>query len=123
MDAPTPEQVRAALADLDARRRRIVAGLLTAMMRDPGRVRDREWVSEQLAQVTLLSGEIEADSAADAIEDVRAYLQDHASDLLAATYLLFQRVALDLQPRAAAGFELEEALAVALSYLPAPEDA
>ncbi len=121
MDAPTPEDVRRALAGFDALQQKIVTGLLTAMMQHPDRVRDREWISEQLTHVTLLAGEFEADSPDAGIRVVQEFLQAHSSDLLNATFLLFQRVGLDLAPRAAEGFTLEEALKVAVEYLPPPE--
>jgi hypothetical protein len=123
MDSPTPDAVRAALAGFDARHQKIVAGLLFVMMRAPERVREREWMAEQLTRVTLLAGELEADTPADGVAAVQAFLRSHATELLDAALLLFQRVALDLAPRAAAGFTVEEALCVGLGYLPPAEPA
>lgn len=122
MDAPTPEDVRRALAGFDALQQKVVTGLLAAMMQRPEGVRDREWISEQLTHVTLLAGEFEANSPDDGIRVVQEFLQTHSRELLSATLLLFQRVGLDLAPRAAEGFTLEEALKVAVEYLP-PADA
>ena len=51
MDAPTSEDVRRALANFDAPRQKIVAGMLTVMIKNPGRVREREWMSEQLTEL------------------------------------------------------------------------
>lgn len=118
MDAPTPEDVRRALAPLDVRQQKIVAGLLALVMREPARVREREWMAERLTQVTLLAGEFEADTPAEGVRVVQEYLRLQAETLLNATLLLFQRVGLDLAPRAAAGFSFEEALRVGLDYLP-----
>lgn len=122
MDFPDPDVVRRALANLDARDSRIVAGLLAMMMREPQRVRDREWMAERLTQVTLLAGELEADTPKDGVRRVQEFLLERAEPLLGAALLLFQRVGLDLEPRAAAGFTLEEALGVGLAYLPAAGD-
>jgi hypothetical protein len=119
---PTPAAVRSALAGLDARGQKIVVGLLTVMVKSPDRVREREWIAEQLAQVTLLTGEVEADSAQATVAAVQDFLGERSADLLNATYLLFQRVGLDLAPRAAEGFGFEEALASALTYLPEKRD-
>jgi len=120
MEAPTPQEVRCALAAFDAREQRIVAGLLALMIREPQRVREREWIAERLTEVTLLAGEFEADSPQAAVSAVQAFLQDRAGALLPATFLLFQRVGLDLAPRAAGGFSFEEALRCGLEYLPGP---
>lgn len=123
MDSPTPDEVRRALAHLDARGQKIVIGLLALMMRNPQGVREREWTAEQLSQVTLLAGGFEADSPQAAVQGVRDFLQAHGQGLLGAALFLFQRLALDLAPRAAAGFTLEEALGCALEYLPSSETA
>jgi hypothetical protein len=121
MDSPTPEAVRRALAVFDARQQKIVAGLLAVMMRAPHRVREREWMAEQLTQVTLLAGEFEADTPAAAVQAVEDFLREHAHELVSAALLLFQRVGLDLAPRAAAGFPFEEALGLGLAYFPPAE--
>jgi hypothetical protein len=122
MDSPTPEAVRRALAAFDARHQKIVAGLLAAMMRAPQRVREREWMAEQLTQVTILAGEFEADTPATAVRAVEDFLREHAHELVSAALLLFQRVGLDIAldpaPRAAAGFTFEEALGRGLAYFP-----
>lgn len=123
MDSLTPEAVRRSLAAFDARHQKIVTGLLVVMMRAPQRVRDREWMSEQLTQITLLAGEFEADTPAEGVRAVHEFLRAHAQELLSAALLLFQRVGLDLAPHAAAGFSFEEALRLGLAYLPSAETA
>ncbi len=119
-ETPTPEEVRAALAPLDPREQKIVGGMLTVMMTEPDRVREREWIAEQLTRVTLLAGEFEGDSPDAGVQAVQDYLRDKAPGLLSASFLLFQRVGLDMAPRAEAGFSFEEALACGLQYLPLP---
>jgi hypothetical protein len=123
MDAPTPDEVRHTLAPFDARHQKIVAGLLAVMMRQPQRVREREWMAEQLIEVTLFAGEFEADSPEAGVRVVQDFLHAHAEELMSASLLLFQRVALDLAPRAAAGFGFEEALRCGLEYLPSSRNA
>jgi len=118
VQTPTPEDVRRALAEFDATSQKIVAGMLTVMIREPERVRDREWVSEQLAQMTLLAGEFEADSPEAGVRAVEAFLKVNAEKLLRAALLLFQRVGLDLAPRVSAGLTFEEAIECGLAYLP-----
>ncbi|MEX1023949.1 MAG: hypothetical protein WD226_02625 [Planctomycetota bacterium] len=116
---PNPNDVRASLAPLDDRQQKIVAGLFTVMIQNPTRVRDDEWVAEQLTHLALIAGEFEADSPADGVEAVERYLGAHSVRLLTASLLLFQRVGLDLAPVAKDGFTAEDAVRRALEYFPA----
>lgn len=123
--APTSADTRAALAELDARHQKMVTGLFSVMVGSPQRVHDREWMAEQLIQVTLLAGGYEADSpdqGPDVVRVIETELRVHAPALLRAALLLFQRVGLDLAARAKEGFSFEDALAQALSYLPQDHD-
>ncbi len=122
MAAPTPEEVRSALVDFDARHEKIVAGMLTVMIKNPNRVRDREWMAEQLTELTLLASEFEVKSTPDGVRVIQDFLQRHSEELLRASFLLFQRVGLDLAPRAAEGFTFEEAMECGLQYLPSAKD-
>jgi len=127
MDAPTPEEVRAALAPFDARHQKIVAGMLSAMIQEPAKVRDREWIAEQLTSLAVMAGDFDADSPDQGIAAVQAFLQEHADELLRTSFQLFQRVGLDMAPQAEAGFTFDEAMRCGLSYMPsigkAAEDA
>lgn len=118
MAAPTPEEVRSALADLDPQREKMVAGLFALMVKNPDRVREREWVAEQLTQVVLMAGEFPADTPQDGVRAVQEYLAQNAEALVRATLLLFQRVGLDLAPRAQEGFGFEDAMRSSFEYLP-----
>lgn len=111
------DDVRRRLAALDARSRKVVAGLVTVMMRHPARVREREWMAEQLASVALLAGDVEADSAQAVAVELQTWLRTRADGLLEAAFLLFGRAGLDLAPRAGT-LTPDEALAHALAYLP-----
>jgi hypothetical protein len=122
MAEPSPAEVRSALAPLDAKGQKIVAGLLTVMIKHPQKVRDREWVAEQLTHLVLLAGDIEADSVQDGVAAVQGYLQEHAEALVTGALLLFQRVGLDMAPRAAEGFTFEEAMQQGLSYFAPQRD-
>jgi len=119
MNAPTPEEVRTLLAPFDTRQQKIVAGMLTVMMKNPQRVKEREWIAEQLTELTLLAGDFEVDSASEGVAAIHEYLRANTDRLLEAAFLLFQRVGLDLQARASSGFTFEEALQVGMSYFPA----
>lgn len=117
MESPTPEEVRGALSLLDDRRKKIVAALFGLMVRNPGQVRDREWISRHLAQVVVLAGGFAADTPDAGVQEVERFLQENAAELLRAAYLLFQRVGLDMAPRAEEGFSFDEALRAGLAYL------
>ena len=116
VEAPTPEQVRAVLAELGTRERKIVGGLIVVLMQHADRAPDREWVSEQLVHLTLHAGGFDDSTESDGVQAVETYLADHAAGLFEAGYLLFRRVGADLQPRAEQGFTLEEAMQIALGY-------
>ncbi|MDA1267024.1 MAG: hypothetical protein O2816_18240 [Planctomycetota bacterium] len=122
MDAPTTEDVRSSLEPLDLLQQKIVAGLFTVMIQNPQQVKDREWMAEQVTQMTLLAGEFAADTPQDGVGAVQTYLQDHAARCLSAALLLFQRVGIDMAPRAEAGFSLDDALEQGLTYLPSLRD-
>jgi hypothetical protein len=120
MDAPTPADVRQALADFDDTRQKIVAGMLAVMVKHPQQVRDREWIARQLTELTLAAAEFEADTPQDGVKAVQGYLQANAEGLVTASLLLFERVGLDLAPRAEEGFTFEDAMRCGLEYFPAP---
>ena len=116
MAEPTPDDVRRALAPLDARGHKVVAGLLTVMIKSPEKVQDREWIAEQLTHLVLLAGDFEVDSVQGGVAAVQGYLQENAEPQVTGALLLFQRVGLDMAPRAEAGFTFEEAMQQGLSY-------
>lgn len=119
-DAPTPESTRAALRDLDDRGRKIAVGLFSVMVTEPSRVKDREWMSEKLTEVTLLAGGFEADAPDATVHAVQDEVREQAPELFAAAFALFQRVGLDLaEDPPAGGIEFDEVLRRALAYLPA----
>jgi len=118
METPEPDVARETLARLDPRSRKIVYGLFAMMIQDPSKVRDSEWICEQLTQVTLLAGDFEVETPEIGLSEVRAFLVAPPDPLLEAAYLLFQRVGLDLASRTHEGFAFEDAMGAALSYLP-----
>lgn len=118
MDAPSPKAVREELARFDARRQKIVAGMLAVMIQDPEHVRDREWIARKLAEVTVMAGEFDADSPHAGVAAVEEFLKANAAELLNASFLLFQRVGLDLAPRSEEALTVDDALRCGLGYLP-----
>ena len=118
MDAPSPESVRETLASFDTRQQKIVAGLFAVMVQNASQVRDREWIARQLAEITVMAGGFETESPDVALETIQTFLRENSEKLLNGAYLLFQRVGLDLQPRADEGFTFEDAMTLGLGYLP-----
>jgi len=116
MNPETPIDVRRTLANLDTRCQKIVGGLLAVMIKNPTRVQEREWMSEQLTELTLLAGDIDANAAHEAVELVQTFLQANSETLLRAAFLLFQRVGLDMAERVESGFTFEDAMECGLAY-------
>ena len=118
MKSPSEEQVRQTLARLEPRQQKIVCGMLVVMIKNPTRVQDREWVTEQLTEITLLTCEVD-DTEDVSVQIIQDFLHNNTSELLNSAFLLFQRVAIELEPLADDGFSFEEAMQRALAYLPA----
>jgi hypothetical protein len=113
---PTRDELRATLAGFDERQKKIVGALLAVMFQNPGRVREREWIVEQLTHVTLLAGQFEqVESVQEGVQTVQAYLHEHLNPLLNACYGLFQRVAEDLEQRTPPPAS-QDAMVQALTY-------
>ena len=111
------DALRATLAGFDERRKKIVGGLLAVMIENPDAVRNREWISEQLAQIVLLSADVDhLEDVQQGVAEVQAYLRENAEPLLTACYQLFQFTAEDLQARLTEGLTKQDAMVHALSY-------
>lgn len=118
MAQPDPRAaLRTTLATFDDRQKKIVGGILAVMIENPDAVRNREWMSEQLAQLTLLSADFEQlDDVMQGVAEVQAYVRENAEPILTACLQLFQFTAEDLAPRVSEGITRQDALAHALSY-------
>ncbi len=111
------DDLRATLADFDTRRKKILGGLIAVMIENPDAVRDREWMSKQLAQLTMLSADFEhLEDVQQGVAEVQAYVRENAPDILSAALQLFRFTAEDLAPRVQDGLTKQDALAHALSY-------
>ncbi len=110
---PTQAELRVQLGGLDARQQKIVAGVLGVMIQSPERVSDREWISEQFTQVTLLASEFNGAQEAHAgLQEAESYLTANIHLLLNVSYALFAQVAQDLaqQPVETKAQALEHAM-------------
>lgn len=118
------EDLRGTLAAFDDRQKKIVGGVVTVMIGNPHRVRDREWIAEQFAQVTLLaSGFEDVSSAQDGLAQIQGYVQENVNPILNACFRLFQCVADDIAAGGGAqDMDRADAVELALGYLAeAPE--
>ena len=110
-------RLRADLATLDARQKKIVGGMMAILFKEPHRVREQEWLAEQFTEVTLLAGEFEAEGhAQDVVTVVQDYVRANITPLLDVCIRLFQCVGEDLAPRLAEGVDHNDAILQALSY-------
>lgn len=99
---PTPDEVAALVAPLDQRDRKVLGGLVVCMMREPQRVRDREWLSErfvELANVAQHGGDRDSIATDADVAAVAAYARARMTPVLNAAFALFLRTAADLQAR------------------------
>ena len=108
---PEPAILRAELASLSQEARKVVGGLVVVMMREPERVRDREWVLENY---TLLASDALGLGNAE-VAELQAFVQSERDGILNATMRLFLRVARDLEGLGGQP-TLGQATMVALSY-------
>jgi hypothetical protein len=105
------EALAMSLARMDPQQHKIVGGLLVVLFRHPTKIRDREWLLEQLTEVVVLAGDFENP------ETVQDYLKTEVDGLLNCALRIFGCVGEDLTPRAAEGLTLEAAMLQALTYL------
>ena len=87
------------------------------LIQNPQRVKDREWVAEQLTFLALYASGFEPDSAQDGVQEIQGYLQAESAGLLESAFLLYQRVGLDVSETAPEERSLEAALERVKSYL------
>ncbi len=119
-EPPTSTEVLAALQALPPTELKIVGGLATLMIANPQSVRDSEWISERVVELTVLAEHHPAEGAPAAtsadVERVRAFVQERIHDLVGHAMQLFVRTALDLQ-QTGMPFSFADARAVVLGYV------
>jgi hypothetical protein len=93
---PTPEGLRAELDGLDQEERKVVGALIVVMMREPARVREREWLLEAYAHIASQALEMGDEQ----LEQLRDWVRTHRDRVLNASFRLFLRVAEDLRSAA-----------------------
>jgi hypothetical protein len=112
--------LRADLASLDEDARKVVGGLVAVMIQSPERVKDREWMGEQLTQVLLLAWRDQLEALPDAgsgMEVVHRELAARGEEWTRLAFRVFTATAEDLTPRLADGVTREQALVHAMGFL------
>ena len=99
------------LASMDSQQRKVIGGFLVVLFQHPQRVRDREWLLEQLTQIIVLAGDFETPT------EVQQYLEAQKDELLNGALRIFGCVGKDLAPKVSAGITHEDAMLQALTYL------
>jgi len=113
-----PARVRSELAALGADARKIAGGLVVVMMREPNRVRDREWLLENFTVLSAKALELGDEDQA----ELKAFVRRERDAVMNATFRLFLRVAEDMRgltggvAEGGASGTLGQATMVALSY-------
>ncbi len=110
-------RLRTTLSAFDERQKKIVGGMISVMIQNPERVREREWIVEQFTHLTLLAGDFEeVDSVDHGMTVVQEYVRDHIDALMNASFELFGQVARDMKELPEEERDKERAVAQALSY-------
>ncbi len=90
---PSPDAMRAELDGLSPECRKVVGGLIVAMMRESDKVRDREWLMEAYAHIASQALEM----GDERLDELRAWVQENRDACMNAGFRLFMRVARDLE--------------------------
>lgn len=126
MEVPSREDLRRDLSTFDEVQKKAAGGMLAVMFASPGRIKDREWMSEQFTQVALLTGQFEeAEHAHEGIVVAQAWIQSNITSVLNACFALFVHVAEDMagdrsgdrgERRGGQTFSASDAMIQALGY-------
>jgi hypothetical protein len=118
-DLPTAEELRLQIRALDPTQKKVLGGLIVLMIRNHDRVKDKEWIFESLARLSVpalgLEEAGEVDHDLDAVQD---FVKRSSSVILNSAFPLFAAVADDMRQKMADGesYGLDDACARALDY-------
>lgn len=118
-EVPSPTALRDDIRQLDELDRKVLGGLVTLMIREPTRIRDREWMAERFVQVAVVAHGFDQSSAGDAMEGVariEGYGKQRMGTIVRTALALFVRTAHELEERAGPT-TLDDARDVIASYL------
>jgi len=123
MQLPDRDALRAQIADFDALQQKVAAAMTLVLIREPGQIRDREWVAEQLTHLAAKAHGYEDDPTPEQLEGLRGWILENRDAVLNASFAVFAHTAQELQESGVGG-ELTFAVAsqVALAYFATPEE-
>ena len=118
MEIPDRPTLRAGLAALSPAASKTAAGVIVVMMREPGRVRDREWLAEVFTRVAAKALEFPEPLGPEHSRELQRFVRREHRNVLNLCAALFVRVAEDLleSGRDPARSDLAEATRLALGY-------
>ena len=123
MTTPDRDRLRQTLSAFDARRQKIAGGMITVMIGNADRVRDREWICQQFTELVQMTGEIDDEATPpEVVAELQAYVQANIDAVMNACFELFLCVAEDMSAQADVNPTHSDAVARAMTYF-APEDA
>ena len=101
-EIPTQAALRAVIGQLDALDRKVLGGLVTLMIHEPTRIRDREWMAERFVQVAVVAHGFDqagADDATAGVAVIEGYGRLRMGAIVRTALALFVRTAHELEAR------------------------
>ena len=108
---PSPEDLKAQLMGLGEDERKVIAGMVVLMMKEPDKVRDREWLMEAYTHISAQALEM----GDERLNELKALIQERRDLVLNASFALFFRVAQDAA-QAGGTPTLAQATVMAMAY-------
>ena len=108
---PSPEDLKAQLMGLGEDERKVIAGMVVLMMKEPDKVRDREWLMEAYTHISSQALEM----GDERLDELKALIQERRDLVLNASFALFFRVAQDAA-QAGGTPTLAQATVMAMAY-------
>ena len=88
---PSPKALRTQLMGLGEDERKVIAGMVVLMMKEPEKVRDREWILEAYTHISAQALEM----GDERLEQLKELVRERRDLVLNASFGLFFRVAQD----------------------------
>ncbi len=106
---------------LDTREQKTIAGLVLVFVREPARVREREWCAERLTEVAALARGLTDHPSAEEMLELKSWLTARGGLLLPTALSVFARAAADLAADPQMGpLTYARASAAVLAYFATP---
>ncbi len=123
MQLPDRDALRAEINAFDALQQKVAAAMTLVLIRAPGQIRDREWISEQLTHLAAKAHGFEDEPDPEQLACLRGWILENRDTVLNAAFAVFAHTARELQERGV-GEELTFGVAshAALTYFASPEE-